>query len=110
TRTASSCTCRTWSSSVQRRSKAMARSDYDKSAFDCKKGDYCVGRASDLADPTLQNRAQEYRRMISGKMRPLSGEDVFKIPKGKGFYVAKKYDGEFAMLVWDGEKLISVNP
>jgi len=88
----------------------MAKSDYDKSAFDCKKGDYCIGRAADLADPTLQSRAQEYRRMISGRTRALSGEDVFKIPKGKGFYVSKKYDGEFAMLVWDGEKLISVNP
>jgi ATP-dependent DNA ligase len=88
----------------------MPRSDLDRSAFDCKKGDYCVGRANDLADPTLQRRAQEYRRMISGKMRPLSGEDAFKIPKSKGYYVSRKYDGEFSMLVWDGEKLISVNP
>jgi ATP-dependent DNA ligase len=88
----------------------MPSSDFDKTAFDCKKGDYCVGRANDLADPTLQSRAQEYRRTISGKMRPLSGEDAFKIPKGKGYYVVRKYDGEFSMLVWDGDKLISVNP
>ena len=47
----------------------MPRSDFDKSKFDCKKGDYCVGKANDLADPTLQNRAQEYRRQISGKTR-----------------------------------------
>jgi ATP-dependent DNA ligase len=83
---------------------------FEKSAFDCKKGDYCVGKSADLADPTLQNRAQEYRRTISGKMRPLSGEDAFKIPKSKGYFVTRKYDGEFAMLVWDGESLISVNP
>ena len=89
----------------------MPRNDLDTSAFECKKGDYCVGKANNLADPTLQNRAQEYRRQISGKTRPLSGEDVFtKIPKTKGYYVSRKYDGEFAMLVWDGEHLISVNP
>jgi hypothetical protein len=89
----------------------MPRNDIDKSAFDCKKGDYCVGKANNLADPTLQNRAQEYRRQISGKTRPLSGEDVFtKIPKTKGYYVSRKYDGEFAMLVWNGEQLFSVNP
>src|SRR6478672_4175296 len=89
----------------------MPRNDLDKSAFDCKKGDYCVGKANNLSDPTLQNRAQEYRRQISGKTRPLSGEDVFtKIPKTKGYYVSRKYDGEFAMLIWDGESLISVNP
>src|SRR5262249_3254905 len=88
----------------------MPNNDFDKSAFDCKKGDYCVGRASDLADPTLQTRAQEYRRQTSGKMRPLSGEDTYKIPKSKGYYVTRKYDGEFSMLIWDGKKLVSVNP
>ena len=89
----------------------MPRNDIDKSQFDCKKGDYCVGKANNLADPTLQSRAQEYRRQISGKTRPLSGEDVFtKIPKTKGYYVSRKYDGEFAMLVWNGEQLFSVNP
>ena len=88
----------------------MVNADFDNAAFDCKKGDYCVGRASDLADPTLQARAQEYRRLTSGKMRPLSGEDTYKIPKSKGYYVTRKYDGEFSMLIWDGKKLISVNP
>ena len=89
----------------------MPKSDFDMSAFDCKKGEYCVGKANHLSDPTLQARAQEYRRTISGKTRPLSGEDVFtKIPKTKGYYVSRKYDGEFAMLVWDGKYLISVNP
>jgi len=88
----------------------MPSSDFDKAALDCKKGDYCVARASDLADPTLQTRAQEYRRLISGKTRPLSGEDTYKIPKSKGYYVTRKYDGEFSMLIWDGRRLISVNP
>jgi len=89
----------------------MPRSDLDKGKFDCKKGDYCVGKANDLADPTLQTKAQEYRRRISGKTRPVSGEDIFeKIPKTKGYYVSRKYDGEFAMLIWNGDKLISVNP
>ena len=36
----------------------MPRSDLDKAKFDRKKGDYYVGKANDLADPTLQNRAR----------------------------------------------------
>lgn len=83
--------------------------DYDESKFSCKY-DYCTGKATDLADPALHARSQEYRRRLSGAMKALSGQDIYKIPKTKGFYVTRKYDGEFALLAFDGKKLISVNP
>jgi ATP-dependent DNA ligase len=84
--------------------------DYDSGRFACQQDDYCTGRASDMADPTLHARAQEYRRRLSGAMKPLSGQDVYRIPKAKGFYVTRKYDGEFALLAFDGKNLLSVNP
>jgi ATP-dependent DNA ligase len=43
-------------------------------------------------------------------MKPLSGEDIFRIPKATGYYATRKYDGEFTVAVWDGKRVISVNP
>ena len=81
----------------------------DKSKFTCKHGSYCFGKAANIADQSLQPRAQEYRRRISGMMRPLAGSDIFKLPRTKGLYVTRKYDGEFAMLFFDGEHVMSMN-
>ncbi len=83
--------------------------DFDKKKFSCK-FDYCIGKAADLADSSLHLKSQEYKRRVSGSTRAVSSEDAFKIPKARGYFVSKKYDGEFALLFFDGEKLISVNP
>lgn len=69
-----------------------------------------MGKAADLADPTLHTRTQEYRRKLSGMMKPLSGEDIFKLPKATGYYATRKYDGEFTVLFFNGKNVISVNP
>ena len=84
--------------------------DFDIARFAEKKGTYLTGKSADLADPTLQQRAQEYRRKLSASMKPVAAHDVFNIPKSRGFYAMRKYDGEFTYVVFDGEKLISVNP
>src|SRR5688572_4917748 len=83
--------------------------DFDKKKFTCK-FDYCIGKAADLADPSLHIKSQDYKRRVSGITRAVSSEDAFKIPKAKGYFVSKKYDGEFALLFFDGKTLISVNP
>jgi hypothetical protein len=82
---------------------------FDKSKFTCKFG-YCTGKAPDLADPSLHVKSQDYKRRVSGAMRAISAEDAFKLPKARGYFVSRKYDGENAMLFFDGEKMISVNP
>src|SRR5215218_5194252 len=84
--------------------------EFDRSRFSEKKGDYIVGKAGDLADPALQQRAQEYRRKLSAAMKPLAAHDVYSIPKSRGYYAMRKYDGEFTYVIFDGDKLISVNP
>src|SRR5438552_3572390 len=83
--------------------------DFDKKKFSCK-FDYCIGKASDLSDSSLHVKATDYKRRVSGATRAVSSEDAFKIPKAKGYFVSKKYDGEFALLFFDGKTLISVNP
>lgn len=87
----------------------MLNLDFDKKKFTCKFG-YCIGKATDLADPSLHVKSQEYKRKISGLMRALSAEDIYRLPKARGLFVSRKYDGEMAMVFFDGEKIISVNP
>ncbi len=88
----------------------MLNLDFDKSKFACKLSDYCIGKAADLDDPSLQNRALEYKRRLSGTMKPLSDSETHRLPKVKEWHATRKYDGEFAMVFFDGKKLISVNP
>src|SRR5688500_16290113 len=89
---------------------ATRKTDIDKKRLTCKKGDYCTGKATDLADPTWQQKAQEYRRRLSGAMRPLSPQDIYDIPKARSLYTVRKYDGEFTYVVFTGTSLFSVNP
>ncbi len=74
------------------------------------KYDYCIGKVGDLADPSLHVKTQDYRRRLSGKMRAMSPQDVYNIPKAKNYFVTRKYDGEFTMAFFDGKRLISINP
>lgn len=87
----------------------MLNLDFDKKKFTCKY-DYCIGKSTDLADPSLHVKAQDYKRRIGGKTRAVSAEDAFKLPKARGYYVTRKYDGENALVLFDGERVISVNP
>jgi len=82
---------------------------FDKKKFTCKFG-YCAGKAPDLADPSLHVKAQDYKRRVSGNMRAVPSEEVFKLPRAKNYFVSRKYDGEMAMLFFDGETVLSVNP
>jgi len=86
----------------------MLNLDLDKSKFSCK-FDYCIGKAADIADPSLHIKAQDYKRRLSSDMRAVSAEDAFKLPKTSGYVVTRKYDGENAMIFFDGDRLISVN-
>ena len=87
----------------------MLNLEFDKKKFTCKFG-YCTGKAADLADPALHIKAQDYKRRVSGAMKAISAEEAFRMPKARGYIVSRKYDGENAMLFFDGEKMISVNP
>jgi ATP-dependent DNA ligase len=88
----------------------MWKLDIDESRLTKKKGDYFTGKATALADSVLYPRTQEYKRHLSGTMRPLAGDDLFRIPKTTDYYGMRKYDGEFALVAFDGKKAITINP
>lgn len=83
--------------------------NFDKKKFTCK-FDYCIGKATDLADPSLHVRSQEYKRKIGGLMRAFPAEDIARLPRARQMFVSRKYDGEMALVFFDGKKIISVNP
>jgi ATP-dependent DNA ligase len=84
--------------------------DFDKKRLTKKEGNYSIGEAIHLADPTLHAKAQDYKRVLSGKMRAVAASDVARIQAGRGYIATRKYDGEFALVFFDGERLLSVNP
>lgn len=82
---------------------------FDRKKFKCK-FDYCIGNATHISDPQLRSKAQEYKRRLSGAMRSLAGQDIERIPASKSYLVSRKYDGEFALIAFDGENAISLHP
>jgi hypothetical protein len=82
---------------------------FDKKTFKCK-FDYCIGKAANLNDPSLQAKAQDYKRRLSADMRAISGSDIGRIADATGYFVSRKYDGEFAMLAFDGKEIVSLHP
>jgi len=89
---------------------ATKKAKVSKKRLACKKGNYCIGKATDLADPTWQAKAQDYRRRLSGAMQPLAPQNISDIPRAKSMFAVRKYDGEFTYLFFDGEDITSVNP
>lgn len=81
----------------------------DRARFEVKLGNYAVGPASALADPTILAAAQDYRRGNS-RMIPIGKDDVgAKVPAGD-FHVSRKIDGEFTMLNFTDGQAIGINP
>ena len=82
----------------------------NKGRLETKLGDYAVGSATEMSDPTSHRRAQEYRRLAGSRMQALGKDDIKKkLPEGD-YHVSRKMDGEFTVLVYDGKQAITVNP
>ena len=82
----------------------------DKSRVEILMGQYGTAPATALADSGLLPKVQEYRRMSSGRMQPLDREGItHKIPAGE-YYVSRKVDGEFTVLIFRDGLAFSCNP
>lgn len=84
---------------------------YDKSQFTPKIGGYMVGPATALENFSLQVKAQEFKRRISGLLYPTNGDEIAeKIPRSGKFVATRKIDGEFCLLCFDEGQALTVNP
>jgi ATP dependent DNA ligase-like protein len=82
----------------------------DRSRVEIRLGDYGVAPATAVSDLNLLPRVQEYRRLVGSRMMPLAKEDIRrKVPAGE-YHVSRKMDGEFTVLVVDGDDAFTINP
>lgn len=82
----------------------------DRGRFEIKLGDYGVGSATALADPTILSRTQDYRRLTGSRMIPLGKSDIRRKIPNSSYHVSRKIDGEFTVLVFREGEIFSVNP
>ena len=73
-------------------------------------GEYGTSHARYLSDPNLLPIVQEYRRLVSSRMRPLARDELKKKLPASEYHVSKKIDGEFAVLIVDGDDAMLLNP
>jgi ATP dependent DNA ligase domain/ATP dependent DNA ligase C terminal region len=82
----------------------------DLGRFEIKLGSYAVGPANAVNNPMATAIAQDYRRGAAARMIPLGKEDIrAKIPSSD-FFVSRKIDGEFTVLMYDEEQAYTINP
>ncbi len=82
----------------------------DKSRAQILMGDYAVARPGALGDPSLHQRAQEFRRGLSARMMALDKSAMReKMPEAE-YFVSRKIDGEFTIILVEGANACSINP
>jgi ATP dependent DNA ligase domain/ATP dependent DNA ligase C terminal region len=82
----------------------------DLGRFEIKLGSYAVGPATALNNPLATSIAQEYRRNVSGRMIPLGKDDIRAKISSSEFFVSRKIDGEFTVLMFDEGQAYTINP
>jgi hypothetical protein len=81
-----------------------------RNRMDVKLGEYLAGPFTALVDPMLQARAQDYRRHTASRLIPLEAADIRRRLPTADYHVSLKVDGEFNILVYAGDDIITVNP
>jgi hypothetical protein len=82
----------------------------DASRLEIKLGSFRSGSSMAISDPTVAQRVQEYRRVAGNRMIPLDRRDLKKRLSQNDYFVSKKIDGEFNVLVFDAGEAVLVNP
>jgi hypothetical protein len=88
----------------------MASTILDTSRLQMLLGSYGVGKAQCMNDPFVPLKAQEYRRNLGARMIALDKPAIKeKLPACDSF-VSRKVDGEFTLVLVNGNECCSVNP
>jgi hypothetical protein len=73
-------------------------------------GSYGVGKAQCMADPFVALKAQEFRRHLAGHMQALDKVSVKEKLPACDYFVSRKIDGEFTLLLIENGECCSLNP
>src|SRR5689334_15088909 len=88
---------------------ATASSLLDASRLQILLGPYGVGKSQCMADPFVALKAQEYRRNLSARMMALDKPTAKEKLPACDWFVTRKIDGEFTLLLIDRGQCCSVN-
>jgi hypothetical protein len=75
-----------------------------------KLGKYLVGESNDITDVTLLQRVQRYRRVVGGRMQAMDKPTMERKLPDDSYFLSKKVDGEFNVLVYENERAFLINP
>ena len=71
---------------------------------------YGIAPSTALSDSTIPSRIQDYRRRIGTRMYPIDVDDIRrKLPPAE-YFVSRKLDGEFAVLLFRDGQAAAINP
>ncbi|MDP1561918.1 MAG: hypothetical protein Q8M16_11115, partial [Pirellulaceae bacterium] len=82
----------------------------DPQDLEIKLGQYRVGTAMYLTDPTLLSLVQDYKRQVSGRMVPLDRSELEKKVPPAEYWASRKLDGEFSVLIHRHGQTMLLNP
>ncbi|NER39078.1 MAG: hypothetical protein F6J93_34855 [Oscillatoria sp. SIO1A7] len=82
----------------------------DRSRLVYKIGNYATAPANALKDPMLHPKVQMFRRRMANNMIPLDKSYISQKIPTDNYHISRKIDGEFTVLLFDGESAITVNP
>ena len=73
-------------------------------------GDYQVGKSRALVDSSLLPLVRNYKRTVASRMYPLAPQDIANKISDAEYYVSRKIDGEFNVLLYKDGELLTLNP
>ena len=88
----------------------MAEPILDRSKIEIKLGEYGVSSYTHLSDQALIAQARDFKRSLSSRMYPLDKEGISKKIANSDYYVSRKLDGEFSLLIKSDDELFTLNP
>ena len=81
----------------------------DPGRIEIKLDRYGVAPATALSDGTILPRVQDYRRRTGTRMYPMDPNDIRRrLPSGE-YFVSRKFDGEFIVLVYRDGQAVALN-
>jgi len=78
--------------------------------LETKMGEFAVAPAAALVDPTIHPKVGDYRRQLGARMFPLDRSDINDKIATTEYLASRKIDGEFTVLVFEGDAALTVNP
>ncbi len=73
-------------------------------------GSYFIGKSSAMEDTSILPKVQRFRRQLGSTMRAFDKSGLLKKVPDSDYFVSRKVDGEYTVLVFQDDDAITINP